>query len=238
MKKLFALICSYFIPLRRVREEFQLQHARRLLKGDIKHNSVTLRTKSRVRVEIEGKNNVVLVEEGAKGFGVMDIRIAGDNNRVHVKKGANAPFRILVGIIDNKSVSNCSVIWGENVNSRGVSCLLLEDNTQITVGDNCLFADDIELRCTDDHAILNETGEVINRAQSITIGNRVWMGQGVRVMKNSVVPEGCVVGMNTVVAKKFTEPNCVIVGNPGRVVKQNIRWDRARPDEYQTACAD
>ncbi len=232
MRNFFLLLCSYLIPLRRAREAFQLQHVRRLLKGDIKHNSVTLRTKSRVRVEIEGKNNIVLIEGGGKGFGVLDIRIAGDNNRVHIKKGSNAPIRILVGIIDNTSVSNCSVIWGENISSRGVSCLLLEDNTQITVGDNCLFADDIELRCTDDHAILNEMGEVINRAQAITIGDHVWMGQGVRVMKNSVVPEGCVVGMNTVVARKFTEPNCVIVGNPGRVVKQNIRWDCARPNVY------
>ncbi len=230
MKRFFLLLISYLIPLRRPREEFQLQHARRLLKGNIKDNSVTLRTKSRVRVEIEGKNNVVLVEGGGKGFGVMDIRIAGDNNRVHVKKGSNAPLRVLVGIIDNTSVSNCSVTWGENISSRGVQCLLLEDDTSISIGDNCLLAGDIELRCTDDHAILNEAGEVLNRARSITIGNHVWIGQGVRVMKNSIVPDGCVVGMNTVVAKRFTEPNCVIVGNPGRVVKQNIHWDRARPD--------
>ena len=77
--------------------------------------------------------------------------------------------------------------------------------------------------------------EVINLARSIEIGDHVWIGKGVLILKNSKIPSGCVVGANSVVAKAFETPNSVIVGNPARKVKEGIHWDGARPDMYKSA---
>ena len=69
----------------------------------------------------------------------------------------------------------------------------------------------------------NYVGENLIRLQGVNskgikIGNNCWIGAGAVFLDGVSIGEGCVVGANTVVTKSF-EDNCVIVGNPGRVLK-------------------
>lgn len=50
--------------------------------------------------------------------------------------------------------------------------------------------------------------------------------------KNAEIADGCIVGAETVVAKVFDEPDCAIAGNPAKIVKRGITWDRATISEY------
>jgi acetyltransferase-like isoleucine patch superfamily enzyme len=45
-------------------------------------------------------------------------------------------------------------------------------------------------------------------------------------MKNAGLPDNTIVAAKSVVSKKFTESNTVVGGNPARVVKTGVNWDR------------
>ena len=93
------------------------------------------------------------------------------------------------------------------------------------VGQDCMFAYNTLIYNTDGHSILQD-GVIINRATECNIGNHVWVGMDACVLKNSIIPEGCIIGKSAIVSKKFSEKNVVIVGNPAKIVKRNIIWDR------------
>jgi acetyltransferase-like isoleucine patch superfamily enzyme len=99
-----------------------------------------------------------------------------------------------------------------------------------------MFATDTCLLCGDGHTIKNKkTEEVINFADSIEIGNHCWIGKFSNILKNSKVAEGCIVGMSTnVTASVIASPNSIIAGNPAKVIKTNIEWERTSPSVYKT----
>ncbi|WP_415423490.1 acyltransferase [Serratia marcescens] len=82
----------------------------------------------------------------------------------------------------------------------------------------CQFLDD------DFHAIYyeNKKKEYDN---IIKIGNCVWIGCNVSIFKGVHIASGCVVAANSVVTGVFLEENCLIAGNPAKVVKKNISWE-------------
>lgn len=55
----------------------------------------------------------------------------------------------------------------------------------------------------------------------VKIGNNVWIGENVVILAGAEIGDGCIVGANTVVSKKF-EPESIIAGSPGKVIK---RWN-------------
>ena len=75
----------------------------------------------------------------------------------------------------------------------------------------------------------------MNHSQDVVIGNHVWFGSGVCITKGALVPDNSVVGMRSLVTKKFTEPHTVIAGCPARVVRTGIDWDRKSINEYENA---
>lgn len=46
------------------------------------------------------------------------------------------------------------------------------------------------------------------------------------ILKGAVIPKGCVIGANSNVVSGFTEKNCIIAGNPARIVKKHITWEK------------
>ncbi len=64
----------------------------------------------------------------------------------------------------------------------------------------------------------------IERDNGIFIGERVWLGSHVKVLKGVSIGNGCVVGAGSVLTKSFPE-NVLIAGNPAKILKENIHWD-------------
>ena len=100
------------------------------------------------------------------------------------------------------------------------------NSKKIMIGKDCMFSYGINIWTGDGHPIYDlTTGERINEDQDVIIGNHVWMGRNVSVHKGGVIPDGCVIGANSFVTKKFEEPNCIIAGTPAKIIKKNIRWE-------------
>ena len=78
--------------------------------------------------------------------------------------------------------------------------------------------------------IFDEQGNLINKGESIIVGNNVWVCKNVIFMKNTKVPNGCIVAQGSIVTRKFDKENCVAAGNPAKLVKENISWNKIRPN--------
>lgn len=171
----------------------------------------------RCRVISQGNNTVILHKGGVIRNTVFHIQ--GNNNIIEIGEGTS----INQGDIWIEDDNN-QIIIGDNTNLCGKIHLACTEGCKIRIGNNCLFSSEIVFRTGDSHSIVDMSGERINRAADIIIGNHVWIGHRVLVNKGVVIPENTVVGTGAVVTKQFDEPNTIIVGVPAKVSKQNINW--------------
>jgi len=97
-------------------------------------------------------------------------------------------------------------------------------NTEVRIGEELLAGWNVTVRDTDGHEIIDPDG-IVNSDKPISIGNHVWLCSGVSVMKGAHLADDCVVGMNSVITKPIQQSKCLIVGQPARVIKENIQWN-------------
>ena len=94
------------------------------------------------------------------------------------------------------------------------------------IGEKCMFSSEITLYNTDAHPVLDkDTLKVINRVKGISIGNHCWIGQKASILKNTMIPDECIVGYGAVVTGILKENNAAYAGNPAKCIKTNITWD-------------
>jgi len=70
----------------------------------------------------------------------------------------------------------------------------------------------------------NQSDQRIKADAPINIGNKVWIGCSTTILKGTTIADGCIVGSNSFVNKVFNHTNCLIAGNPARIVKENVHW--------------
>lgn len=180
-----------------------------------------------IRFSFKGKNSVVEIHEPLAKFDRC--RIACGNN-CFVSIGAS-PYRVKRLRVLTKG-DNSSVKIGKDFSLTN-NCEIVttpEKNLNVSIGDNCQFGLYIYIRATDGHKIISlEDGTVLNKGKDVVIGNHCWVASNVKILKGSTIASGSVVGMSSVVAGKCDTPNSVYAGNPAKLKKTNITWDRECP---------
>lgn len=165
-----------------------------------------------------GNNNIV---EIPKRTFCPDLRIILKGNNNKVKVGNNCLFQqtntIYVQGDGNRVEAGDDVIFGRNVS------IVLAEGTKCSIGSGCRFANGVRIRTSDQHFIFDESGERINQAKDVCIGEHVWLGDSVIVMKGVTIGEGSVVGMDSMVTKNIPTQS-VAVGKPAKVIRSNISW--------------
>ena len=112
---------------------------------------------------------------------------------------------------------------GTNFNGVGLS---MHEAGKITIGRDCMLSTDIHMDVSDMHPIFDRsTGERLNPAQDIFLGDHVWLSTRVLVLKGSRIGSGTVVGAGAMVAGELPE-NVLAIGSPARVVRTNVPWTR------------
>ncbi|MNL01340.1 Galactoside O-acetyltransferase [compost metagenome] len=88
---------------------------------------------------------------------------------------------------------------------------------RLSIGADCLLAERISIR-DHDHRFEDPSRPVAEqgyRIAPVSLGNNVWIGANVVLMKGVTLGDGCVVGANAVVTRSFG-PGTVLVGAPAR----------------------
>lgn len=202
------------------------------VKGKNNKYNTDLLLKDDVRLRIKGNNNQLIIGKNCSLKNVA-ISIYGNDNIIKFGDNCNISNMIIEnGFKWHNNANNCSISIGYGAGLNSASLILLEDGSKITIGTNCISAAGIELWATDTHSITDLEGNLLNYGGNIIIGNNVWLGKDVKICKNAQIPDNSVVGFSSVVAAKFSQPNVILAGNPAKIVKENIKWDKRSPQTY------
>ncbi len=91
---------------------------------------------------------------------------------------------------------------------------------QIVIGRDALISWDTTIVDNDFHKLYDADNNWINPPAPIIIGERVWIGFGATIAKDTRLAAGTVIGAGAVVRGDFNDPNCVLSGNPARLVRR------------------
>lgn len=129
--------------------------------------------------------------------------------------------------------------WQDGVKlTLGKNCKLGDNvhivaSKQVTIGDDCLMASHIFISDTN-HGGENDlpTTPPDSRelsSQPVSIGNCVWIGEGVCVLPGAKIGDGCIIGAHAVVKGEIPSYT-VVVGAPAKPVKkynfEKKMWER------------
>ena len=93
------------------------------------------------------------------------------------------------------------------------------DVCPIEIGDNCMFGPNVQLYTAEHPLQAAKRNSGMESGKRIIIGNNVWIGGGAIVLPGVTLGDNVVVAAGAVVTKSFPE-NCVIAGNPARIIKE------------------
>ncbi len=202
---------------------------------------------SKANINDAGDSNVCLVHEENEHLNLRINFSAGSrNNRVVVGKNSKLKGNLSVSGSNNififcgNSVENFYatininndgnfLYVGQRSSSNGTT-FSLAGNCEIIVGENAMFANNIFLRTSDMHAMIDfESEYVINHINSfkshIVLFPNVWLGQDVLIMKDIVLGPGCIIGARAVVTKSVDQ-TCLVAGVPAKVLRERVFWTR------------
>ena len=171
-------------------------------------------------IEIFGSNNKCNIDLGSK-IENLYIKIKGKNNSLFIKKNC----KILSGKI-NIIGDDLHFLIGNNTTIREFDSVLVGKKKSISIGNDCMLGSNIKIWNGELHPIYSLTSKKrLNNAKSIEIGDHVWIGSDVVILKGSNISEGSAVGVRSLVKGKV-EKNVVVAGSPARKIRDNIKWKR------------
>lgn len=171
----------------------------------------------RSTIIVEGISNQITIHGYLSN---TKINIWGTNNQIiiHPNVRLNNSTLVLRG-------DNCKIEIGKGSTFGSVYMVCMGKDNFIEVGENCMFAENIDLWATDSHPIYDTDNKLINPSKPIIIGDFVWIGAKCSILKGVTIGNGSILGMSSIVTKDIAAAT-LNVGNPLRCIKTDIRWER------------
>ncbi|MBQ7739746.1 MAG: hypothetical protein IJT65_00735 [Eubacterium sp.] len=172
-------------------------------------------------IRIKGENNILVIEAGVRLYD-SQIKFNASNSVVFISSNKH-----IVKL--NIDIYNNSVFFiGKDNYLNGVLNVTLSEQKNVFIGDNNLFAFGIWIRTADPHLVYStETKKRINPSKSVFLGDHVWVGQNVFVLKGTKMHSGSILGAGAVCAGKELGSNCSFAGNPAKLIGDGVFWDSA-----------
>lgn len=207
-EKLFPIYNAIFVKRKIKGKNNELDYKKALLK--------------KCKIDIEGYGNKVIFEEGVK-LQNSTIFMRGNNHTVHIKSSSLIKNTVLW--VEDE---NCQIFIGEKTTIEGAHIAVTEPDSKIDIGQDCMLSSGIDIRNGDSHSIIDKvTNKRINYAKNIIIKDHVWIGYGVQILKGVCIDSNSIIGIRSLVTKSIPK-NCLAIGIPAKVAKQDVKWKRER----------
>lgn len=175
------------------------------------------------RVEIKGVKNITISSNS--------ILLLGLRNVNHVSNRTSSYYNVRGKLVCKGGLSfgrGCRVDINEGAVFTSFGGYIGPENSfiiynGIIIGKDCNISWGCQFLDDDFHHLNFENKKTKNKV--INIGEHVWIGCNVSVLKGTQIASGCVVAANSVVSGDFLEKNCLIAGTPAKVVKRGITWE-------------
>lgn len=111
--------------------------------------------------------------------------------------------------------------------------LTIQDDAQVTIGDNCCFGPNVTIVTpihpmlpSERHSIMTKEGiaKYMCYAKPVSVGNNCWFGANVTVCPGVTVGDSCVIGAGSVIVKDIPS-NSFAAGNPCKVIRMITEAD-------------
>lgn len=124
---------------------------------------------------------------------------------INVTIGYNITFEVL---------QNGKLIIGDYV--KLTQNILISSGCEISIGDYSLFGENVTIRDGDHNSCVDKPISLqTSTFLPVHIGKDVWIGAGCFILKGVKIPEGVIIGSNSVVLRhKQLEPNTIYAGSP------------------------
>lgn len=96
---------------------------------------------------------------------------------------------------------------------------------EIHLGNDNMLSLFIKMAVGNHELLEQKTGMLLTNRAAIHTEDHVWIGIGSTLLPGTHLGESSVVGASSVVTKAFP-PHCTIAGNPARVLREGISWQR------------
>lgn len=173
-------------------------------------------------MEVPGDVKPCMLRVGWGKVGIFDKKYSRSilqiDGTIHLENSGKYSFgqgcRLCVG-------KNAHLYIGEGFNNTAemtVVCMHeIHIGKHVTTSWNTLLMD------TDFHATRNTlTNESYPVQSPVFIGDNVWICTRAVVLKGSEIPDGCIVGANAVITKKYQTEKSLIAGNPAMIKKEHV----------------
>ncbi|MEN6616248.1 MAG: acyltransferase [Syntrophorhabdus sp.] len=143
------------------------------------------------------------------------------SGKLFIEIGDNVTLHSVITFAGNKVYDQPKLKIGNNtyIGARNNFAVAQE----ITIGNNCYFADDIIVRDNDGHPVdylQRRANMPVSRhdVKPVRIGDDVWIGSNVTILKGVTIGDRAIVAAHSLV-KSDVPPDTVVGGNPAKVIK-------------------
>ncbi|WP_198670655.1 acyltransferase [Oceanicella sp. SM1341] len=174
-------------------------------------------TLTRMHDGVRRNITIVLVPERLSGSIELNLGRENLHFRLESEASVQAKFQLR---------RNATVRVGANTAMRGARFVC--DNSDLAVGRDCLFSDNVLVQCSDQHAIIRRsTGEILNgHRRRVVIGDHVWLGRNTTVMPDVTIGTGSVIGAGALVTGD-ADAYSIYAGIPARKIRDDVTWSNS-----------
>lgn len=176
-----------------------------------------------IGLNIEGNDNLINLEKTSKKTNrTCTINIKGNFNRIIMKENVVLKGTSILVIGDNNSL-----FIGSNTTFEPKCEIICSSGKAVQIGDDCLFSHNTSISTSDVYTLYDiKTKQIINPPNNVMIENHVWVCEECEIHKGSKILANSVVGAFTIVNKTYHKKNILICGQPAKIIKNDINWDR------------
>lgn len=179
---------------------------------------------AKTQITINGRGNEIHISPGFTRLKSCTLTINGNYNVIRIGKDCNLN-KCNLYIEDNQGL----IEIGEHTTISGDTHLAVIEGCSITIGANCLFSSNISFRTGDSHSVLDlNTGKRINPSRNIQVGNHVWIGHSVIILKGCTIGNDSIVATGAILTGKKYPDNVCLGGIGGKILKESVNWTHER----------